>query len=245
MIMFERNGLLELEFTPEEFNAFVEGMKVVNETKRLPDEVMQKGQKAFEFLRARAEANAAKAAERANALAAEFWKELEKKEGIEMSPTGLAIEIIAKGDSKLPSENSNVVVKYTGKLVDGTIFDSTDKHGGAPAEFNLGRVIPGFREGLQKIGKGGKARLYIPAKLGYGNQAIPGIPPNSTLRWLMSIPRHLRLSLRLRLRRRLPRSSAEGADYLRYIKQWFLCKNPGQSFGIFLFLWAQFIKMSN
>ena len=62
MIMFERNGLLELEFTPEEFNAFVEGMKVVNETKRLPDEVMQKGQKAFEFLRARAEANAAKAA---------------------------------------------------------------------------------------------------------------------------------------------------------------------------------------
>ena len=125
--------------------------------------------------------NAAKAAERANALAAEFWKELEKKEGIEMSPTGLAIEIIAKGDSKLPSENSNVVVKYTGKLVDGTVFDSTDKHGGAPAEFNLGRVIPGFREGLQKIGKGGKARLYIPAKLGYGNQAIPGIPPNSTL----------------------------------------------------------------
>lgn len=181
MIMFERNGLLELEFTPEEFNAFVEGMKVVNETKRLPDEVMQKGQKAFEFLRARAEANAAKAAERANALAAEFWKELEKKEGIEMSPTGLAIEIIAKGDPKLPSENSNVVVKYTGKLVDGTVFDSTDKHGGAPAEFNLGRVIPGFREGLQKIGKGGKARLYIPAKLGYGNQAIPGIPPNSTL----------------------------------------------------------------
>ena len=65
MIMFERNGLLELEFTPEEFNAFVEGMKVVNETKKLPDEVMQKGQKAFEFLRARAEANAAKAAERA------------------------------------------------------------------------------------------------------------------------------------------------------------------------------------
>lgn len=166
-----------------------------------------------------------------------------------MSPTGLAIEIIAKGDSKLPSENSNVVVKYTGKLVDGTVFDSTDKHGGAPAEFNLGRVIPGFREGLQKIGKGGKARLYIRQSL---DTAIRQSPESrriplwySTLRWLMSIPRLLRLSLRRRRLRRLPRSSAEGADYLRYIKQWFLCKNPGQSFGIFLFLWAQFIKMSN
>lgn len=181
MIMFERNGLLELEFTPEEFDAFVAGMKAVNDSKKLPDNIQATGAKAFEFLRARAEANAAKAAEKATAQAAEFWKELEKKEGVEKSPTGLAIEIIEKGDAKLPSENSNVVVKYTGKLVDGTVFDSTDKHGGKPAEFNLARVIPGFREGLQKIGKGGKARLYIPAKLGYGNQALPGIPPNSTL----------------------------------------------------------------
>ena len=181
MIMFERNGLLELEFTPEEFDAFVAGMKAVNESKKLPDDIQATGAKAFEFLRARAEANAAKAAEKATAQAAEFWKELEMKEGIEKSPTGLAIEIIQKGDAKLPSENSNVVVKYTGKLVDGTVFDSTDKHGGKPAEFNLARVIAGFREGLQKIGKGGKARLYIPAKLGYGNQALPGIPPNSTL----------------------------------------------------------------
>lgn len=148
---------------------------------KLPDDIQATGAKAFEFLRARADANAAKAAEKATAQAAEFWKELEKKEGIEKSPTGLAIEIIEKGDAKRPSENSNVVVKYTGKLVDGTVFDSTDKHGGKPAEFNLARVIPGFREGLQKIGKGGKARLYIPAKLGYGNQALPGIPQNSTL----------------------------------------------------------------
>ena len=143
MIMFERNGLLELEFTPEEFDAFVAGMKAVNESKKLPDDIQATGAKAFEFLRARADANAAKAAEKATAQAAEFWKELEKKEGIEKSPTGLAIEIIEKGDAKRPSENSNVVVKYTGKLVDGTVFDSTDKHGGKPAEFNLARVIPG------------------------------------------------------------------------------------------------------
>ena len=181
MIMFERNGLLELEFTPEEFNAFVEGMKTVNETKKVPDSALQSGQKAFEFLRARAEANAAKAAEKSNAQAAEFWKELEKNKNVQKSPTGLAFEIIEKGDAKLPSENSNVVVKYEGKLIDGTVFDSTDKHGGKPAEFNLARVIPGFKEGLQRIGKGGKAKLYIPAKLGYGNQSIPGIPPNSTL----------------------------------------------------------------
>ena len=212
MIMFERNGLLELEFTPEEFDAFVAGMKAVNESKKLPDDIQATGAKAFEFLRARAEANAAKAAEKATAQAAEFWKELEKKEGIEKSPTGLAIEIIQKGDAKLPSENSNVVVKYTGKLVDGTVFDSTDKHGGKPAEFNLARVIAGFREGLQKIGKGGKARLYIPAKLGYGNQALPGIPPNSTLIFLSLI--HISEPTRQRPKRlplpRLPQQNSAG-----------------------------------
>ena len=52
---------------------------------------------------------------------------------------------------------------------------------GKSAEFNLANVIPGFREGLQKIAKGGKATLYIPAKLGYGEQSTPNIPPNSTL----------------------------------------------------------------
>lgn len=62
MIMFERNGLLELEFTPEEFDAFVAGMKAVNESKKLPDDIQATGAKAFEFLRARADANAAKAA---------------------------------------------------------------------------------------------------------------------------------------------------------------------------------------
>ena len=69
MIMFERNGLLELEFTPEEFDAFVAGMKAVNESKKLPDDIQATGAKAFEFLRARAEANAAKAAEKATAQA--------------------------------------------------------------------------------------------------------------------------------------------------------------------------------
>ena len=181
MVMYERIGLLELELTPEEFNAFVEGMKTVNQAKKLPDSVQEIAPKAFDMLRARAEANAKKASEKAEAQAAEFWKTLDKKEGLQKSPSGLAYEIIEKGDAKLPGENSDVVVKYTGTLIDGTVFDSTDKRGGKPAEFNLAHVIPGFREGLQKIGKGGKARLYIPAKLGYANQALPGIPPNSTL----------------------------------------------------------------
>lgn len=124
--------------------------------------------------------NIAKEAEKAEAEAAEYWKELEKKENIIKTPSGLAYEIIEKGSGAMPGENSEVIVNYEGKLINGNVFDSSIKRG-EPAQFNLSKVIPGFREGLQKIAKGGKARLYIPAKLGYGNQPVPGIPINSTL----------------------------------------------------------------
>ena len=136
----------------------------------------------MEYLKGRVDANLAKQAKASEEKASSFWKDVEGKKGVEKTASGLAFEIINKGDtSKMPKENSDVVVKYKGTLTDGKEFDSTDKHGGQPASFNLAQVIPGFREGLQKIGKGGKAILYIPGKLGYGNQAVPGIPPNSTL----------------------------------------------------------------
>ncbi len=71
-------------------------------------------------------------------------------------------------------------VNYTGTLVDGTVFDSSAQRG-QPAEFPLDGVIPGWTEGIQKIGKGGKIKLYVPPELGYGDEGRPGIPPGSTL----------------------------------------------------------------
>ena len=180
MMMYERNGLADLKLTPEEFDIFVSGMRDSLNGKKMPDNMQEFGQKMIQYLSARAEANIAEEAKKAEAKAAEYWKELEKKEGLNKTPTGLAYEITQKGSGEFAKENADVTINYTGKLIDGTVFDSTDKVG-KPATFNLQKVIPGFREGLQKVAKGGKARLYIPAKLGYGAQPLPGIPPNSTL----------------------------------------------------------------
>jgi peptidylprolyl isomerase len=80
-------------------------------------------------------------------------------------------------------EGSTISVKYTGTLEDGTVFDSTDKHGGQPATFQLakGQLIDGWVQGIPGMKVGGKRKLVIPPDLGYGAQAQSGIPANSTL----------------------------------------------------------------
>ena len=119
-----------------------------------------------------------KDAEKAQAEADEFWKKLEKDESVSKAPSGLAYKITKEGSGEFPKENSKVSIKYKGTLINGKVFDDGSKN---PVEFGLDRVIPGFREGLQKIKKGGSAIIYVPAKLGYGNNPLPGIPANSTL----------------------------------------------------------------
>ena len=80
-------------------------------------------------------------------------------------------------------EGSTISVKYTGTLQDGSVFDSTDKHGGQPATFQLakGQLIDGWVQGIPGMKVGGKRKLVIPPDLGYGSQGQSGIPPNSTL----------------------------------------------------------------
>jgi len=73
-----------------------------------------------------------------------------------------------------------VRVHYEGRLVDGTIFDSSYERG-VPAEFPLGMVISGWTEGLQLMSVGSKYKLYIPYELGYGESGMRQIPPYSTL----------------------------------------------------------------
>ena len=85
------------------------------------------------------------------------------------------------GSGALAKAGNTVKVHYTGKLLNGKVFDSSI--GGLPYSFILGRgtVIAGWDEGIALMSKGGKAKLIIPSKLGYGSQAIGSIPANSTL----------------------------------------------------------------
>ncbi|UFH31086.1 FKBP-type peptidyl-prolyl cis-trans isomerase [Chryseobacterium sp. C-71] len=102
---------------------------------------------------------------------------------VKTTASGLQYEVLQEGDGKTKPKASDVVqVKYTGKLLDGTVFDSTDKNGGNPMDINLGSVIRGWTEGIQLMSKGSKYRFYIPSDLAYGdNGAGAAIPAGATI----------------------------------------------------------------
>lgn len=103
------------------------------------------------------------------------------KEGVKTTATGLQYEILSEGKGKSPTTADRVTVHYTGKLTDGTIFDSSIQRG-QPATFRVNQVIPGWTEALQLMQEGDKWILYIPYSLGYGERGSPPqIPPFSTL----------------------------------------------------------------
>jgi FKBP-type peptidyl-prolyl cis-trans isomerase FklB len=111
-----------------------------------------------------------------------FLEENQGKEGVVTTASGLQYKIITEGEGPSPVATDEVTVHYEGRLIDGTVFDSSYDRG-QPATFPLSGVIPGWTEGLQYIKVGGKAELYIPADLGYGSRQMPDgkIPPYSTL----------------------------------------------------------------
>lgn len=97
-----------------------------------------------------------------------------------VTTSGLGVIIQNPGDSVRATPESEVTVHYRGRLTNGTVFDSSYDRG-EPAKFSVSGVVPGFAEGLQMIGNGGKATLYIPSDLGYGAKRTGSIPPNSNL----------------------------------------------------------------
>jgi FKBP-type peptidyl-prolyl cis-trans isomerase FklB len=110
----------------------------------------------------------------------QFLKENAEKEGVIQTETGLQYKVIKEGTGKQPAGTDKVRVHYEGRLIDGTIFDSSYERK-EPAEFVVLRVIKGWTEGLQLMKEGGEYELYIPSQLGYGERGSGQIKPYSAL----------------------------------------------------------------
>lgn len=134
-------------------------------------------QKKEEEMKA-AQAEAGKAAKKEGEA---FLVENAKKEGITVTKSGLQYEVLQEGAGKQPKATDTVRCHYEGRLLDGTIFDSSYKRN-EPADFGLQQVIAGWTEGVQLMSEGSKYRFYIPYMLAYGEGGAGAmIPPYATL----------------------------------------------------------------
>lgn len=111
----------------------------------------------------------------------QFLKENAKKDSVIVLPSGLQYKVLVKGNGEVPLEDQKVQVNYEGRLIDGTVFDSSARHGDKPTEFKPNQVIKGWSEALTMMPVGSKWQLFIPYYLAYGNRSAGEIKPYSTL----------------------------------------------------------------
>lgn len=110
-----------------------------------------------------------------------FLAENKSKAGVVVLPSGLQYKVIETGTGTKPTKTDTVTVEYTGRLIDGTVFDSTDKSG-KPATFQVSQVIPGWTEALQLMPAGSTWEIFVPSSLAYGSRSVGGpIGPNEAL----------------------------------------------------------------
>lgn len=141
-------------------------------------DVLDKFQKE---LMAKRSAEMNKKAQENKAKGEAFLNQNKTKEGVVTLPSGLQYKIVEQGKGAKPSKDDAVTVEYTGKLIDGQVFDSTEKTG-KPATFKVSQVIPGWTEALQLMPAGSTWEVYVPADLAYGSRSLGGpIGPNETL----------------------------------------------------------------
>ncbi|ENU18513.1 hypothetical protein F994_03033 [Acinetobacter bohemicus ANC 3994] len=167
-----------------DLDAFILGLKTAAQGGKsaLTDEEMarvltqhkkQSDAKQLIELKKKADANAK--------IGAEFLAANAKKQGVQTTKSGLQYQILKQGTGQSPKVNSIVKVNYEGRLIDGTVFDSSIARNQA-AEFQVSQVIQGWTEGLQLMKEGAEYRFFIPAQLGYGQIGSGDvIEPNSTL----------------------------------------------------------------
>lgn len=181
-----QSGIRNLDLSANEQSDYIEGARLALEGKEVPaklGDIMEPMQK---FLQDRSVESEKKRMAEMKVIAAEnrkkgeefIKKTMEANKNLKKSSSGLVYEITKVGSAVKANEEDSVEIYYKGSLIDGKVFDESKEK---TVTFPLNGVIPGIKEGLQLLGEGGKATLYIPDNLGYGEYDIPGIPAGSTL----------------------------------------------------------------
>ena len=176
---FRNSGINEINV--EDFSDGVAAVFYGSQPKMSYDEAKEVIRVFFTELEEKQKAEAAKMADVNKAAGEEFLAKNGQRAEVKTLPSGLQYEVIVEGTGSQPTAADQVEVHYTGKLIDGTVFDSSVDRG-VPATFGVTQVIPGWVEALQLMKAGSKWRLFIPSALAYGPQgAGPVIGPNATL----------------------------------------------------------------
>ena len=110
----------------------------------------------------------------------EMFADLANREEVIKTPSGLFYELISEGTGKFATDNDVVNAEFTAKLIDGTVFETTEGQNG-PIPLVLKNMVPGVREGLKYVREGGIIKLWVPSELGFGSEEAQGIPSDSAL----------------------------------------------------------------
>jgi len=177
-----------LEFTPAQKEALLRGITLALSAKELPYDAQQIQAQLQEFMSKKQEAFMTKLRMQNLTESSAFFTKLKENKNVVELPSGLRYEILKPATGVVGKPGQVATIHYTGALLSGQVFDSTVER---KEPFDLPLVVataanpngamPGMVEGLLKVGVGGKARLYIPPSLAYGDEGFQGIPPGATL----------------------------------------------------------------
>ena len=129
-------------------------------------------QESFDGLQKEAQAQAeTRRAERNQGVVSQILQQIPD---LVTTPSGLMYKVLKAGSGASPQPDAAVKVRYTGMLLDGTVFDTTEREGGGPADMQIGKLIPGWNEALLQMKRGEQRILFVPPELAYGKDGYPG-----------------------------------------------------------------------
>lgn len=176
---FRNSGIKEINV--QDFSDGVAAVFYGADPKMTYQEAKAEIEKFFMAMQARQEQEAKAMGELNEKAGREYLEKNGQRAEVKTTPSGLQYEVIKEGNGVHPTATDSVTVHYEGRLIDGTVFDSSVERG-EPATFGVSQVIPGWVEALQLMSEGAKWNLFIPSNLAYGpNGAGPMIGPNQTL----------------------------------------------------------------